>query len=573
MDNIQKHLFVCAVGPVQDFIATARTSQDLRFGSWLLSELSKAAAAQISAAEPHQLIFPPPGQNLTSGSRLNVANKVVAVVAGEPQNIAREVLNAIKRRLEQIYKETYSRIDDRVNCELVRKQRRDLIEFYWASALYTDERAYKTARREAEAVLAARKNTRNFEQVTGCEGVPKSSLDGVRESVLPENTKSMDEETLYTAYRAEPGEVLSGVDLLKRWGDIRGTSFPSTTDVAALPFCIMLGQEREVALRKCIQTLLKKYTERKETLGTYFYSDRLAQLIPDKRAWREFQHRFAQILKQADINQQPSPYYALLLADGDNMGKTINAQARLKDHQSLSQKLSEFASTAHRLITDYRGTPIYAGGDDVLAYLPLHTVLRCVADLDREFSQAMSGFTFTGDDEQLYTPTLSGAVVIAHHLTPLRDVLDIARRAEKEAKRVSGKNTLVIVSSKRGSGDRVVSAKLNALIERLSVLIEYVRQRWISTGTAYELEQIHQQLRAAELLEVIQREALRIIQHKREGGGEQEIQKQVRQQFEMWFKDTDLKLDELAQEMVIANQFARAYELADVTMTEKETQL
>ena len=35
-----KYLFVCSIGPVQDFIATARKSRDLWFGSWLLSELS-----------------------------------------------------------------------------------------------------------------------------------------------------------------------------------------------------------------------------------------------------------------------------------------------------------------------------------------------------------------------------------------------------------------------------------------------------------------------------------------------------------------------------------------------------
>ncbi len=35
------HYLVCTIGPVQDFIATARTSQDLWFGSWMLSEMAK----------------------------------------------------------------------------------------------------------------------------------------------------------------------------------------------------------------------------------------------------------------------------------------------------------------------------------------------------------------------------------------------------------------------------------------------------------------------------------------------------------------------------------------------------
>ena len=37
-----RYLIQVAVGPVQGFIATARRSRDLWFGSYLLSELSKA---------------------------------------------------------------------------------------------------------------------------------------------------------------------------------------------------------------------------------------------------------------------------------------------------------------------------------------------------------------------------------------------------------------------------------------------------------------------------------------------------------------------------------------------------
>ncbi|MGB2771816.1 MAG: type III-B CRISPR-associated protein Cas10/Cmr2, partial [Anaerolineae bacterium] len=44
------YLFQCAIGPVQDFIATARKSRDLWYGSWMLSELAKAAAKAIADA-------------------------------------------------------------------------------------------------------------------------------------------------------------------------------------------------------------------------------------------------------------------------------------------------------------------------------------------------------------------------------------------------------------------------------------------------------------------------------------------------------------------------------------------
>ena len=53
------HLLALTVGPVQEFIAAARRTRDLWFGSYLLSEISKATA---KAVQDHggTLIFPAP---------------------------------------------------------------------------------------------------------------------------------------------------------------------------------------------------------------------------------------------------------------------------------------------------------------------------------------------------------------------------------------------------------------------------------------------------------------------------------------------------------------------------------
>jgi CRISPR-associated protein Cmr2 len=573
MNENKKHLLVCAIGPVQDFIATARTSQDLRFGSWMLSELSKAASRAIFE-EPHQLVFPAPKQkqDLEPSSTLGVANKIVAIVNGNPDTVATRASKAVDEHLEQLCQETYAKIKGRVDKQLAEEQVKDLVEFYWASVPYAGQQDYKKVRAQAEALLAARKNTRNFRQVNGREGIPKSSLDGFRESVLRPN--SVDDDAFYTAYHAEQGEVLSGIDLLKRWGEIRARTFLSTTDLAAKPFLIMIKEKKQDLLSR-IQKLLKEYTDRTETEGTHFYEERLAQLISDKTKRSEFRKRFCKIFQDEGIHQRPRPYYILLLADGDNMGKTIDAQDTLKKHRELSYRLSEFASTAQKIIADCEGVPIYMGGDDVLAYLPLHTALRCITDLNENLNQAMRRFSFS-DGKGKHLPTLSGALVIAHHLTPLSNVLETARRAEREAKEVPDKNSLIIVLSKRGGVDRMAKTKVSDLVERMQVLIGYVRQKQISTGTAYEIQKLHQQLSEAELPpEVFRLEAIRVIQRKREAGGEHEVQEEVRRQFKRWFEDKNLTLDELAQEMVIAGEFARAYEMACVALNigEKEAQV
>ena len=52
-----KYLIEIAVGPVQEFIASARKLRDLWFGSTLLSELSKCVAKSMQS-QGCSLIFP-----------------------------------------------------------------------------------------------------------------------------------------------------------------------------------------------------------------------------------------------------------------------------------------------------------------------------------------------------------------------------------------------------------------------------------------------------------------------------------------------------------------------------------
>ncbi|NJK81182.1 MAG: hypothetical protein HC914_15375 [Chloroflexaceae bacterium] len=52
-----RYLFQVHIGPVQRFIASARRTRDFWFGSWLLSELAKAAVATLHGRAGHMLIF------------------------------------------------------------------------------------------------------------------------------------------------------------------------------------------------------------------------------------------------------------------------------------------------------------------------------------------------------------------------------------------------------------------------------------------------------------------------------------------------------------------------------------
>ncbi len=78
-----KHILILilslGLGPIQDFISAARRTRDLWFGSFLLSEISKATAKAVRG-QNGCLIFPHPANTnaLEPGSGFNVANIILA---------------------------------------------------------------------------------------------------------------------------------------------------------------------------------------------------------------------------------------------------------------------------------------------------------------------------------------------------------------------------------------------------------------------------------------------------------------------------------------------------------------
>jgi CRISPR-associated protein Cmr2 len=75
---------------------------------------------------------------------------------------------------------------------------------------------------------------------------------------------------------------------------------------------------------------------------------------------------------------EPYPYVACLMADGDHMGRAIERLADANSHRAFSRALSDFAAEARRIVEqEHLGSLVYAGGDDVLAFLPLPEALAC----------------------------------------------------------------------------------------------------------------------------------------------------------------------------------------------------
>ena len=577
------------VGPVQEFIATARRSRDLWFGSWLLSELAKAAALEVvqqNGKDVTCLVFPAPADfSELQSEEFSVPNKVLARANQVPAELAGAVREAILKRLGEIHDDAYRRIGGRFDIAVSRRQVEAFPEFFWASCSLSD--GYQWARKCAEAVLNARKVTRDFAPLTWGSDAPKCSLDGGRESVIPGDVyHRMSEDELRENYGVRRGEHLCGVCLLKRHGT-RGKEehFFSTSHIAALPLLDRLTDRHRPLVDKYIGKLraLGIPPDALDTVrtphpvfghhdGQLLFEERLREFFEADDRLKAAREALRGFLKEAFDGQKPPPYYALLLADGDHMGSVIAAQETPEKHRKLSRAQSRFAREARGIVHRHRGSLIYSGGDDVLALVPLHTVLECTRCLSVTFRERLAEFRVREGEKEI-APTLSAGIVVAHHLAPLSDVLELARAAEKAAKSVQGKNALAVTLSKRSGVERTVKGAWGVLDGRLEWLIALHRTEAIPDGAAYELRDLARRLEPpdeelrATLREAARAEAMRILRRKKARRGVELVSERVLKKLEeLLNKFSFEELRQLADELVIAREFAAAMDLAGMPL-------
>lgn len=576
-------LLLVSLGPVQDFIAAARRCQDLWYGSWLLSSLSRAVADSLAEeCGSESLVFP----GTVSERDAAVANKIMTLVPVglSTAQIADKANRALGVRLRQLRDEAFQRID---SSNLWRKseallQIDDLVEWNWVCVSLTGG-DLAASRRAAEQLLAARKNTRTWTSVSWrLAGERKSSVDGLRESVLKQE--------LYTTKRGQRArfgvrndERLCGVSLLKRRGQDLGSddpasesapaeqavaltdglhasrpAFHSTTHLAVAPLLTRLarlGRVGESSLTRYWNSLrahlgdgIRRYRIRPGVLATAkaanpwapeesiewnrtllqsgngdagfdaypLVEDRLSDILAEAsslvgenllRAEADLRGDLRQCLSGLGVSS-PNAYYAILVADGDHVGRAIDAigsseggdssakvsvEATLSRYRALSVSLDAFAHRATEIVAQAGGSLVFAGGDDVLAFIPLHTALQCARELRDEFRATMKPlFETQAASGTVMMPTLSVGLAIVHHLEPLADARRIAYEAERLAK--LQRNSLGIIAQKRQGARYEVSAEWtddeSSLDRRVSRWITRLHREDLPDAAAFELGRI-----------------------------------------------------------------------------------
>lgn len=482
------------IGPVQDFIAAARSILDLWSGSYLLSRLMAAGLQRLQQDQGVQLIFPSTEQagiyTWCSGDRRTwvegaqtpcLSNKLIAYVpTAAAEALAQAVRQAIAGTWRELAEEVWHMLPIPLQRDSVRRARydaqvahhlcvdyahlpidlseQDMAELAAGTAADTplQQALHHLQRGEPDAryaviyylldhCLNATRKVRHFGAWNPGAGrdagwqaarnLAKDSLTGREEQILrmEQDADHFPQNPIKDLLTPHPQDVLGGITLIKRlW----------------------------------YTKLFAGYEEK----------------LPENAQW--------------DPNDENAPdsdnhYYAVLAMDGDHIGAALtrekNGYRVTPDfHRRFSETLASFAQhQAGAIVGKHGGLLIYAGGDDVLALLPLKSSLSCAAELREEFTATMAPPVV---DEPM---TVSAGLAIAHSKAPLQDVVRAAREAESRAKNALGRNAYSVCLMKR-SGEIVHwGARWDSgAIALINLWWDYLEQGLISTRGAHRYAEL-----------------------------------------------------------------------------------
>ncbi len=336
----------------------------------------------------------------------------------------------------------------------------------------------------------------------------------------------------------EEGEGLCAICFLKRTLEeylenldsiFKDFTFPSTAEVASADFKEKIIKENKALWNEYVGELNKIRSIRVSPLpklkdllkpnveGQFFYTENLlgSEIEKDQDFYKHSVdiEKLKEVLQQIYKNEKikkPNPYYAIIYLDGDNLGKWLSGEnlpnieysynsdawkkipenfkkelLKISERKFLTPAIHAAISTALRNYTiefvrtivekEHLGKLIYAGGDDVLAFVNLRDLFDIMEKLRWAFSgnikiendqiqvdlENTSGFVLKNGTYYLTMgskATCSMGVVIAHYKEPLKLVLDQVFAAEKMAKN-SGRDSFTISLLKHSGEVRTATEK------------------------------------------------------------------------------------------------------------------
>ncbi|MCD6448426.1 MAG: type III-B CRISPR-associated protein Cas10/Cmr2 [Thermoplasmata archaeon] len=274
------------------------------------------------------------------------------------------------------------------------------------------------------------------------------------------------------------------------------------------------------------------------------------------KGWKELKDEIRKIYEQ--LCEKPNKYYAILMMDGDRIGKMLSGENLVnlgeflhpvfkkkilewekgKDlvsakriltpshHIAISRAMKDFSLyKVPEIIKEYKGFLVYAGGDDVLALLPTNRVLNAAYEIQKAFKEDFYEIEINGRRKEVMglgkRASMSAGIIFAHYKWALYDAVEKVREAEKRAKNKYGRNAFCMTFIKH-SGEILVAGGKWDFVTNLIDIAEVVTDGKISHRFIYDFMDV------AEILEgdMLKAETKRLLRRRKaEKMSDDEIEK------------------------------------------------
>jgi CRISPR-associated protein Cmr2 len=466
--------FHFTLGPVQGFVAQARRTRDFWAGSFLLSWLA-GAAMQTVIAQQAKIEFPAADEGYLAWLRGNgrgprprqggIPNRFKATVGEhfDPMWVEQAVRDAWRAVAEIVWQADLARHCQRYPATRVIWDRQ--IDGFWEIAWVIGD---------DDSLLDRRKNWRTqlppdeagikcsvmagWQDLSGVPAPDAKALDGFWQPVRGDCGRDLaDDESLcaiafvkrrFPHYFEQVQVAMPGNWTLHGWRVNPQT--PSTLDLAAAPWLAqVVKKESEAVLLRLHEAARSLFSQEDSGIHRLHCVKDACQMrglnalnssalfshvldnrkeCPDQAAVRAMKHA----MKALNQQEPPSPFYAILLMDGDSLGELLRQSGT-----AVSIALDQFTRKVPDIVYSHNGFLIYAGGDDVLALLPLEDALQCAADIRQCYFNA---FAIQG-----LPSTISAAVEYAHVKMPLTRILrDAHSLLDEIAKEERGRDAIAV---------------------------------------------------------------------------------------------------------------------------------
>lgn len=462
---------VLAVGGVQSFISESRSTSDLASASAIMSRLSGAAAHALKDAGA-ELVFP-----VQTEETAGVPNRVVALApAGKGAGVAEAAARVVQQRWDGWVQALFQASAQAPSTP-------GMPSVQWVS-VPAGGGGYAEQWRAAQRVLVARRRIRSFPTV--------EQLDQRLCSLSPRWPAVPDTERPSGRDRHDT-DVLSAASWVKRlWrkgldgGEDHPPGFPSTSSIASASF------RREVLLRLDhdeVRAAVEALHDAVQTLG--LAGETAVSGLPGGHDWFrsssgpwvyregwETDVLRREVVADMDVGAAaaqgaaavdalhramgilgvgpPTSYLALVVADLDGLGRHLSGERlRVGDpaitpewHQEMSSALVALGKRQRSELASEQllGVPVYAGGDDLLAFAPAARALELAQRCHDLVPEQPPDF-----------PTTSTAVLFFHrHSSLVRAVTEAQALLAAAKRQVPGKHALALGYLRR-SGTRLES--------------------------------------------------------------------------------------------------------------------